>query len=338
MLGGRGTVGVVVVLLLLAGCGSSNTKPIPGGVASGAGFSVRLPTGWRSFDQVTQSQIFRQSYRQLRAKGVPGHGVLEAGHWINPSSPGEASLVVDVEPVTPDTAEATLDQEQSRLLRQAGATDVRLLSSPTAVDRVTVTAFAYRLGDFNLRAFSARRGIYLYSITIGAKDGQMAAVDGLLATMVKSWHWSTTDVPELSQLQHYSGRGYRVTLPPGWTGAGSSDAALAGVRGADSLWTGYADASGRSIAAVLERPSSNVTLDELVAQELRSGGKREADEQVGGADAAVLDMAARGAHIHEWVTLHGGREYAIVVRTTDARRARDDGEVRQALDSWQFTS
>ena len=338
MLGAGRTVGVAVCLVLLAGCGTSNTRPIAGGVATGAGFSVRPPAGWRSFNQATESKIFGESKQQTRANGLAAGGVLEAGHWINPSGNGDPSLVVDVEPVTADTSDATINAEQSAVLRRVGATGLRQLSGPTTVDGVPATAFAYRLKGSDDRAISVRRGIYLYSITVGAKAGQGTNVDSLLETVVKGWHWTTTAVPELVQLTRYSGDGYTVTLPAGWKGAGSRDAALAGVKGADSLWSGYADASGQSVAGVLERPAGGATLDQLVAQELNNGGKRKADEQLGGTRAAVLDISSQGIHLHEWVALHGGREYAIVVKTTEARSALDDAAVRKALDSWQFTS
>lgn len=323
--------------MLLAGCGTSNTKLIPGGMAIGAGFSVKLPSGWRSFDQSTQTKIVAEAKQQARAKGLPVNGVLEVGHWINPSSNGKDSLVVDVEPVTADTSDATVNEQQSSTLRRGGATSVRQLSGRTVVDGVAAAGVAYSLEGFDLRLISARRGTYLYSITVGAKAGHGTNVGSLLESVLKAWRWTTTAVPELAQLERYSGHGYDVTLPAGWEGQSSSDAALAAVKGADSVWSGYADSSGQSVAAVFERPAGSATLDQLVAQELQNGGRREADEKLGGAGAAVLDIDSHGIHVHEWVALHGGREYAIVVRTTEARRALDDRLVRKSLDSWQFT-
>lgn len=328
---------MAVCVALIAGCGSSNTKPIPHGVATGAGFSVSLPSSWRSFDQAAQKKISQETQQQANAKGIPVAGVLEAGHWINPSGAADDSLVVDVEPVTTDTSDATISQEQSGVLKQAGAVAVRQLSSQPTVDGVPATGFAYRLGGFELRVLSVRRGTYLYSITVGGKAGQGVNIDSLLGTLVKAWHWTSTAVPALAQLDRYSGHGYDVTLPPGWRGAGSKDAALAGVKGADSVWSGYTDASGRSVVAVFERPAGNATLDQLAAEEIKNGGRRKADDQLGGADAAVLDISSQGVHLHEWVAVHGGVEYAVVVRTTEARRALDDAAVRKALDSWRFT-
>ena len=132
---------------------------------------------------------------------------------------------------------------------------------------------AYSLEDFDLRVISARRGTCLYSITVGAKAGQGTNVDSLLQSVLKASRWTTTAVPKLAQLERYSGHGYEVTLPAGWKGQGGGDAALAGVKGADSVWSGYADSSGQSVAAVLERPAGSATLDQLVAQELLAAGE-----------------------------------------------------------------
>jgi hypothetical protein len=338
VLGTGRTAAVAVAVMLLASCGTSNTKSIPGGIATGAGFYVKLPTGWRSFDQATQNKIAAESSQQLRATGVAVGEALEAGHWINPASKGDDSLVVDVEPVTADTSDATLSQEQNALLQRVGATGVRELSAAVTVDGVAATGSEYSLNGFDVRLISARRGTYLYSITVGAKPGQGTNVDRLLETVVKAWRWTTTAVPELAQLERFSGHGYKVTLPAGWKGQGSSGAALAGLNGADSLWSGYVGSGGQSAAAVWVRPAAGAALDQLVAEELKNGGKRVGDERLGGAVAAVLDISSHGVHLHEWVALHGGREYAIVVRTTEARRALDDATVRNALDSWQFTS
>jgi hypothetical protein len=327
----------VVALTVLVGCGATNTTPIPGRIAAGPGFSVKLPKGWRSFDPATRAKLARETAQEGRAKGIVSGGVLPAGHWIDPSSTGKDSLVVEVELATTDTSDATLAQRENAFLRQGGFTGVRRLAGPATVDGVAVVdRVAYRLNGVDLRGISARRGTYLYSISVGAKTAQAGYVDNLLATVLKVWRWTTTAAPALARLEHYSGHGYTVTLPAGWTGHGSSDARLAGINDADSLWSGYVGGSGTSFAAVFVRPAGGATLDRLAAAELRNGGRRAGDEKLDGARAAVLDSSSHGTHLHEWIVLHGGRAYAISVRTTEARRARDVAAMRRALDSWRF--
>lgn len=332
-----GRAGVVVAVLALAGCGGSDTKALPGGIASGPGFTVKLPRGWRAFNMVTETKIDRQSRRYALGKGISGYGVLDGGHWVKLSGGAQEAFDVEVEPITADEADATITQEQTAALRRVGATRVRQLGS-TIVDGVPATITAYRLQGLDLRVVYTRRGNYLYSITVTAKHEQGTSPDSLLKTVVGGWRWTSTAVPALAQLSRVSGTGYKLTLPPGWKPESGADAARAGVTGADSAWIGYTDSSGQTFAAVFVEPARSATLAQLVARELKDGGKRLADEQLGGATAAVLDISSKRFHIHEWVVLHGGRDYVIAVRTSNARAGVDDAAVRKALDSWQFTS
>jgi hypothetical protein len=355
---------VLVAGLCLAACGSSNDKlaSLPGGRATGPGFSFPLNGDWRALRNLQELQkvVSGSTAKQLPGLDI-GAGFVFGGAWTDTAhSDAHRSVNVVIEPATSDSALDDIARSSITLLERStnGARIAtgrsRLAGEPAIAYALTSLQHGRHTASHGL---IVHRGPYVYTVTVQER-APGKGLDPVERKLLAGWRWvppSGSGVQRLARLRSLSGSGYHVTLPPGWRGTLGKAAAQAGLTGVDSLWRGHLSntysttvnvgATRAPVKSVDSATNAVARVERATAKQ--SGGRfklqaltKSPEIRLGGSKAGVLDITstADGVRLRqvEVVALHGGRVYRITLSAERAREHKDARAFRQALTSWRW--
>ncbi|WP_354701807.1 hypothetical protein DSM112329_02143 [Paraconexibacter sp. AEG42_29] len=360
--------GLVVAMLsaLLAGCGDDDvsTSNLKDGRATGPGYSYALPDGWKSLDlgDKADRELAERVSERIKGLDTAGFGYR---YWAKPGDDERRPIVnVTAEPLTADT-ETDIAARSGRALMDTLGPDIQdaPLAPPAQFDKApTLVGVRYSAEGRANRAVSARRGTYVYTVTVSMQEKYAKDVDALTESIATSWRWAALDAAgrrALEPLRRLQGDGYRVRLPLGWRGSGKAALKAMGgaFAGADTLWRGAVTEQNSTNATVLISPGASGTLD-AAASEVEDaerqtaeqtkgayvirGIERGTDTTVGDEPAAVLEIrsAAGPAKVplrqREVIFRHAGRTYRVILTSLPGRFAKDLAEFDSALATWAW--